>query len=63
MSAYILVLDTPFYAVTGDDGAFSLNNIPAGEYELNMWYGRWKGKPQKVEIKAGQTKNLELVFP
>lgn len=63
MSAYILVLDTPWFAMMGEDGTFSLHNIPAGEYELNMWYGRWQGKPQKIEIQAGQTKKIELIFP
>lgn len=63
MNAYILVLDTPYFSMTSEDGKFILPNLPAGDYELNMWYGRWQGKPQQIEIHAGQTKNIELAFP
>ena len=39
MSAVILVLNTPYFDTTGKDGAFHIN-VPAGEYELNVFHER-----------------------
>ena len=52
MSAYILVLEEPF-AVTDKDGHFSIENIPPGKYEVEVWQ-EWLGKSTRnVEVKSG----------
>ena len=33
MRSYISVSSHPFFAVTGEDGSFTIKNLPAGEYE------------------------------
>lgn len=38
MSADILVMDTPFYTRPDADGAFQLNDLPAGSGELKIWH-------------------------
>jgi len=38
MSSWVSIFEHPFYAVTGDDGAFSISGVPAGEYELEVWH-------------------------
>ena len=63
MSAYILVLDTPYFAMTNDDGTFSLAGVPPGEYQLFAWYGRWQSRPISVKINAAQVTIAELTFP
>ncbi len=40
MSAIIVVLSTPFFAVTNPDGRFQIPNVPAGEYELRIFHER-----------------------
>ena len=40
MSAVIVVLKTPFFAVTGNAGAFSIPDVPAGEYRLQVFHER-----------------------
>jgi plastocyanin len=37
MVSHIGVVDHPWFAVTGDDGAFSLDGVPAGDLELTVW--------------------------
>jgi hypothetical protein len=45
MSAVILTLSTPLYAIAGADDAFALPNIPYGNYRLHLWI---EGVPQSV---------------
>ncbi len=38
MSAYIMVTAHPYYVKTGNDGSFSLDDVPPGVYTLTMWH-------------------------
>jgi plastocyanin len=40
MSAIIAVLNTPWFAVTGKDGRFTIADVPAGEYSLRVFHER-----------------------
>ena len=62
MEAYVIVLETPYYAVSEKDGSYIIKNVPAGKYTLKVWHE--KLKEQSVEItvpKEGSvTQNFEL---
>jgi hypothetical protein len=38
MQGYVLVQDHPYMAVSGDDGTFTIENIPAGKHEFVFWH-------------------------
>ncbi|HZT32143.1 MAG TPA: hypothetical protein VFA33_19800 [Bryobacteraceae bacterium] len=40
MSAVIVVLNTPWYAVTRASGEYEIHNVPAGEYRLRVFHER-----------------------
>ena len=40
MSAYVVVLATPHFARSGDDGLVPLAAVPAGRYRLEVWHPR-----------------------
>lgn len=44
MSAVIVVTDSPFFAVTGVSGEFSIPNVVPGRYLVTVWHER--GKPE-----------------
>jgi len=45
MSAVVLALSTPLYAIADANDSFALRNIPAGDYKLHLWV---EGVPQPV---------------
>ncbi|HLL23445.1 MAG TPA: hypothetical protein VK427_15010 [Kofleriaceae bacterium] len=53
MHAYAVVMDHPFFAVTGDNGAFEIKNLPAGTYTLEAWHPTLGTKTMTVKIGTG----------
>ena len=50
MQAHIAVFDHSFFAVTGPDGSFSIDGLPAGEYELEARHPTLGTRTQRVRI-------------
>ena len=38
MSAWMVVHDSPYVAVTDEQGAFRIDNVPPGTYKVTMWH-------------------------
>jgi len=62
MRGYIAVFKHPFFAVTGKDGAFDLNNLPPGTYTIKAWHEKLGSSTQTVTIGANETKEINFVF-
>lgn len=62
MSATILVLDNPYFAVPDDDGAFVIANVPEGKYTLNLWYARDLVLHRSIVVKPADTVTVNLVY-
>lgn len=58
MEAYVLVVDTRYFAKTGGNGQAVVANVPAGRYRLRLWHPRQKvmPPPREIEIGAGPAK-------
>ena len=62
MSAYVGVLDNPFYSVTGEDGTFSVKGLPAGDYEIVAWHEKYGEQSQKIKVGDGEAKTADFKF-
>jgi plastocyanin len=40
MSAVIVTVNTPYFAVSSTDGTFAIKNVPEGTYEFKLWHER-----------------------
>jgi len=52
MSGYIFVVPTPYFAVTDKDGAFTIKNVPPGQYTVKTESESAKPTSQSVTIAA-----------
>jgi plastocyanin len=52
MSAYIVVVDTPYYAITDKQGHFRIQNVAPGSYTLHAWHESGATLTQTVTVKA-----------
>ncbi len=50
MNAYIGVVDHPYFAVSGDDGSFTIDNVPAGDYVLEIWHEELGSQTQPITV-------------
>jgi plastocyanin len=55
MSGYVVVVPTPYFAVTDKEGNFEIKNIPAGKYTLKTWSEDGKPTTQAVDVSAATT--------
>jgi plastocyanin len=62
MKAWIGVVDHPYFAVTGADGAFEFKGLPAGSYEVEVWHEVLGRKSQTVTLAENATVPLALTF-
>jgi hypothetical protein len=61
MSGYVVVVTTPYFAVTDKDGNYEIKNVPAGKYTLKTWSEDGKPTTQAVDVSAsGATADLTV---
>lgn len=60
MTSYLHILDNPYYAITGDDGSYTLSGIPAGTYILEIWHEKLGTKTETVNVADGENKALDF---
>jgi hypothetical protein len=59
MLGYLVVVDTPFYAVTDGSGAFQIKNVPPGNYEATVWHEN-ASAPLKRRVTVGEGTQLSF---
>jgi plastocyanin len=50
MVAYVVIVPTPYFALTGNDGTFTIKNVPPGAYTLKTWSEDGKPTTQTVTV-------------
>jgi plastocyanin len=58
---FVVVLDTPYYAVSDETGHFEMHDVPAGKYRLEVWHEETAGLAREVTVEPEQPLKLELV--
>lgn len=60
MLAHVFVADSPYYALTGKDGSFSIGDVPPGNYTLVVSQNYTGDNEQAVTVKGGEAVKLAI---
>ncbi len=62
MSAYVHVIEHPFFDVTGDDGSFTITDVTPGTYELEVWHESLGTESKVIDVEEGMETAVEFVL-
>ena len=62
MRAYIGVVGHPFFAVTGDDGTFTIKGLPPGTYVIETVHEKYGKMEQTVTVGAKESKTVDFSY-
>ena len=60
MSAWIVVVDHPYHAITSETGSFELSNVPPGDYVLETWHETLGTSRRAVTVRGNETLDLRV---
>ncbi|NOY93427.1 MAG: hypothetical protein GXP55_19770 [Deltaproteobacteria bacterium] len=62
MTADIVVLPSPYFAVTGPDGHFQILGVPAGTYRLETWARGYAPVRRPIHMAGAQVQHIALTL-
>jgi plastocyanin len=62
MQGWIGVVDHPYFAVTGADGRFKLDDVPPGDYVVAAWHERFGVREMHVSLPPKGTAEATFTF-
>ena len=62
MKGWWFVAGNPYYAVTDDSGNYTIKDVPAGDYTIQVWQEKLGTSDQKVSVKAGATATADFTL-
>ena len=62
MTGFIGIFDNPYFAVSGNDGAFTIANVPAGKQTVKAWHEVMGMQTQMVDVQPGKTTMVDFTF-
>ncbi len=60
MSAYVVVLQNPYFALTGPDGVFTIKDVPPGSYTIKTWHEKLKKQKENVTVVKGEQSTIDF---
>lgn len=61
MSAFVVAVEHPYFAITDEEGTFKIENVPPGTYKIKMWHEG--SKITKKDLKDGKVVRYHFEEP
>ncbi len=62
MTGIIHVLNHPFFAVTGNEGSFTIKDLPPGTYTIESWHETLGAQTQQVTVTGTETTEVNFTL-
>ncbi len=62
MRGFVVVNANPFFAVSGADGTFTINKVPAGDFTVEAWHPHYGLKTAKVHVDDGKPATVTFSY-
>jgi len=62
MSAAIVVTQSPYFTLTDQHGRFVIEQLPAGEYEMQTWHEKLGTKNRWIRVSEGAQTSVDVVY-
>lgn len=62
MHGFVFIAKNPYFAQVGEDGSFSIADVPPGDYSIKAWHGMLKNQKAKVKVEAGGSATVDFTF-
>jgi plastocyanin len=62
MTAYIAVVNHPYYSVSDGAGVFQIVGVPPGSYTIHAWHERYGTMKRTVQVRAGSVAALDFAY-
>ena len=60
MTGYIVVVPTPYFALTNESGEYKIENVPDGTYNVVAWHEGAKSQTKSVNVAGSGTADFAL---
>ena len=60
MEAFVVVLPTPYFAVTDKSGAYSIKDVPDGSYTVKVWHPKLKETSKPITVAGPTTADFQI---
>jgi plastocyanin len=62
MRGFVVASSHPFFAVSGKDGTFAIEKVPAGKYDVEAWHPTYGLKKASVDVVDGKTAEVTFAY-
>ena len=62
MTAFVGVVDHPYFATSSGAGTYEITNVPEGTYTIQAWHERYGVTTQQVRVAAGTTSTVDFAY-
>jgi hypothetical protein len=62
MQTWFYAVDNPYYAITSEDGTFSIEDLPPGRYRVTAWHPFMNLREQTVEVAPNSKIDVHFEF-
>ena len=60
MRSAVIVSENPYWAIADDEGRFTIEGVPAGTWELELWHSDRESRTITVDVASGRTTSITV---